>query len=436
MPRVAVAYSGGRDSTALLHATLKAAAGEGVQVLALHVHHGLSAHADAWLAHCELQCARWAKRGLPVVFVAERLGSKPAKGDSVEAWARQSRYRALRQMAVAHGASLVLLAHHRRDQAETFVLQALRSAGVAGLSGMPREVERDGLTWVRPWLDVPREQIEAYVRRHRLRHVDDDSNDDRRFARNRLRHAVWPALQQAFAQAESALADAAGWAQQATQCLAELAAMDLANIAADEGLRVRDWLALSEARRGNALRAWLRAATGKAPSAALAMRLMDELEGAGAATWPLGDGELRRYRGVLCYRAAAPAPADVPPRETGLSLRRVGRHALPGWGGELHVARVKEGGVPLAWLAHVELKPREGGERFQAGIGRPPRSLKKQFQAAAVPAWEREGPLVYSGGQLVFVPGLGVDARVIALPGQPQVTLRWLPSGSPPETAG
>src|SRR5205814_322114 len=143
------------------------------------------------------------------------------------------RYRALRQMAISHGASLVLLAHHRRDQAETFVLQALRSAGVAGLSGMPREIERDGLTWARPWLDVAREQIEAYVRRNRLTHVDDDSNEDTRFARNRLRHAVWPALQQAFAQAESALADAAGWAQQATLCLAELAAMDLANVAAD-----------------------------------------------------------------------------------------------------------------------------------------------------------------------------------------------------------
>jgi tRNA(Ile)-lysidine synthase len=82
----------------------------------------------------------------------------------------------------------------------------------------------------------------------------------------------------------------------------------------------------------------------------------------------------------------------------------------------------------LAWLGQLELKPRSGGERFQAGIGRPPRSLKKQYQAAAVPAWEREGPLVYSGGQLVFVPGLGIDARVIALPGQEQVALRWLPA--------
>jgi tRNA(Ile)-lysidine synthase len=111
-----------------------------------------------------------------------------------------------------------------------------------------------------------------------------------------------------------------------------------------------------------------------------------------------------------------------------LHIRRAGIHRLPGWGGSLHVVRVKEGGVPLAWLAQVELRQRSGGEQFQAGLGRPPRSLKKQFQASALPAWERAGPLVFSGGQLVFVPGLGLDARVVGLPGQAQVTLAWEPS--------
>jgi len=81
--------------------------------------------------------------------------------------------------------------------------------------------------------------------------------------------------------------------------------------------------------------------------------------------------------------------------------------------------------VPLAWLAHLELRPRTGGEQFQAAIGRPPRSLKKQYQSADVPQWQRDGPLVYSGGQLLFVPGLGLDARVLALPGQAQLNLHW-----------
>jgi tRNA(Ile)-lysidine synthase len=425
-PRVAVAYSGGRDSTALLHATLLAAQAQGGEVLALHVHHGLSPQADAWLEGCAAQCRRWARRGLPVQWAFERLATKPAPGDSVEAWARQARYRALRTMALAHGVSLILLAQHRRDQAETFVLQALRSAGVAGLAGMPRIVERDGVTWARPWLDRPREEIEAYVRRHRLTHVDDDSNADERFARNRLRHRVWPALTEAFPQAEAAFADAARRAHEASVCAADLAAMDLGSLGADDRLDAKAWRLLSPARRANVLRAWLRLRLGSPPAASLVERLVRELDAARSARWPIDGGELRLYRGVLRYEAIAPAPSAAA-REAHLSVRKVGTFALPGWGGQLAVSRVKQGGVPLAWLARLELRPREGGERFQAGIGRPPRSLKKQFQAAAVPAWAREGPLVYSGGQLVFVPGLGLDARVLALPGQPQVTLRWLP---------
>jgi tRNA(Ile)-lysidine synthase len=427
-PRVAVACSGGRDSMALLHATLKAAAEQGVEVLALHVHHGLSANADAWQALVERQCGRWARRGLPVRFVARRLDEAPAKGDSVEAWARQARYGALREMAVEQGAELVLLAHHRRDQAETFLLQALRSAGVAGLSGMPAEAVRDGITWLRPWLHVPRERIEAYVKRHRLPHVEDESNTDTRFARNRLRHEVWPALSHAFAQAESALADAATWAQQATSCLNDLAAMDLRGLADEHGLDVRAWQALSPARRSNALRVWLRERTGGAAPASLVERLLEELAGTRSGSWPLERGTLRAYRGRLRFEAAPPPPAPAAEPEATLCIRGAGVHPLPGWGGRLVVEPVGEGGVPLAWLGQLELKPRSGGERFQAGIGRPPRSLKKQYQAAAVPAWEREGPLVYSGGQLVFVPGLGIDARVIALPGQEQVALRWLPA--------
>lgn len=426
-PPVAVAYSGGRDSTALLHATLGVAHELGIAVVALHINHRLSAHATAWERHCRDQCTRWAHEGLPLTFTAARLRSQPRPGDSIEAWARRERYAALKRLAQSHGADVVLLAHHRRDQAETLILQALRSAGVAGLSGMPRSTVREGLRWARPWLDTPRTAIEAYTQAHGLSFIDDDSNTDERYARNRLRHRVWPALAQAFPDAELALATAATWAQQASACLDEVAADDLSKVAGDAGLVLAGLQALSAARRVNALRAWLRRQTGAAPPATLITRLNDELFGAGAATWPLAGGLLRRYRGQLTWQvsAAVAAPTVVP--ESTLSIRRAGGYRLPGWGGTLRVTRVKEGGVPLAWLAQVALRERAGGERFQAGIGRPARSLKKQFQAAELPAWQRLGPLVYSGGQLVFVPGLGLDARVIGLPGQAQVMLRWVP---------
>lgn len=428
-PCVAVAYSGGRDSTALLHATLVTARDLGVAVVALHVNHRLSTHADSWQRHCRDQCARWAAEGYPLSFAVARLRSQPQPGDSIEAWARRERYAALRRLARRHRAELVLLAHHRRDQAETLILQALRSAGVAGLSGMPQSALRDGLRWARPWLDKPRAAIEAYVQSQGLVYIDDDSNSDERYARNRLRLRVWPALEQAFPDVEPALAAAATWAQQATACLDEVAVDDLARIAGDEGLTLAGLQALSVARRVNALRAWLRCQTGAAPPASLITRLNDELFGDGAASWPLAGGLLRRYRGHLTWRVSALAAEVAVRPEAILSIRRAGSYRLPGWGGCLRAVRVGEGGVPLAWLAQVELRERSGGERFQAGIGRPARSLKKQFQAVEVPAWQRAGPLVYSGGQLVFVPGLGIDARVIGLPGQPQVTLQWESAG-------
>jgi tRNA(Ile)-lysidine synthase len=431
-PCVAVAYSGGRDSTALLHATLTACKRMHLAVVALHVHHGLSAHADEWLAHCQRQCKAWARRGLPVKFAAFRLSTRPARGQSVEAWARRERYRALGRMAREQGASVVLLAHHRRDQAETFVLQALRGAGVNGLAGMPVSVVRDGLTWLRPWLNKSPETVAAYLRRHRLEHIEDESNNDMRFARNRLRLQVWPGLIGAFDQAEAALADSANWARDAAQCLDEVAVLDLGRICGPAGLDVRSWRGLSRPRRNNALRAWLKLQTGAAAPASLLIRLQTELAPDRSARWPVRGGELRSYRGTLRFTAGKGETAPSLPRETVLHVRRAGMRVLPGWGGRLQVKRVTQGGVPLAWLAQLELRPRMGGERFQSGIDRPPRSLKKQYQAAAIPSWEREGPLLYSGGQLVYVPGLGIDARVVAIPGQVQVNLRWVSSSTPP----
>lgn len=427
-PVVAVAYSGGRDSSALLHATVHAAAGQGVEVVALHVHHGLSARADDWLEHCARQCRRWAARGLPLRFDHRRLAGAPARGESVEAWARRSRYAALTQMANAHAAPIVLLAHHRLDQAETFLLQALRGAGVAGLAAMPAEIERNGVSWVRPWLEVDPERIAAYAHRHRLRHVDDDSNANPRFDRNRLRHQVWPALSAAFPQVGPSLAAAAVWAAEARACADDLAAIDLAAVADARGLQISAWLSLTPARRSNALRAWLRSQWEGGAPAALVLRLLDELPGRGPARWADGAIELRRYRGRLTgHRREVVDPAPVAERPDVFVLTRAGTYRWPGWRGRLRVRVVNEGGVPMSALAALRLVERQGGERFQAAPNRPPRSLKKQFQAAAVPAWQREGPLLFTGSQLLYVPGLGTDARALAAAGTRQISLEWLP---------
>ena len=415
-PVVAVAYSGGRDSTALLHV----AAAADVEVVALHVHHGLSVHADGWAAHCEAQCAAWGVR-----FQSSRLTGQPAPGQSIEAWAREGRHAALQQMAVAAGADLLLLAHHRRDQAETFLLQALRGAGVAGLAAMPAAQWRGGVCWARPWLGQPREAIEAYIAQHGLAHIDDDSNTNSRFARNRLRLEVWPALAQAFPQAETSLAQSATWAQQALDLQREVAAADLQLVSDANGLDVTAVQALSTARASNVLRAWLHAQSGRPAPASLVERLQREWATDGC--WPCATGQLRRYRGRLVWLAVTASALTTPSQS--VNLASVGLHAQADWGGNWCVESVASGGVSTARLQSLTLRARTGGEQFQRTARSTVRSLKKAYQSAAIPAWQRDGPLLFCrDDQLLFAPSLGLDARMLAGPDEPQFSLRWLPS--------
>lgn len=434
--RVAVAVSGGRDSTALLHATLRAAEPLGVQVWALHVHHGLMAEADAWLLQVQQQSQRWGAG-----FDATRLQAQPAPGDSIEAWARRERYRALAQMAQRHQCPLVLLAHHRRDQAETFLLQALRGSGPPGLAAMPASAHRQALQWARPWLNHPREAIEAYVKRYRLRFVEDPSNTDPRHARNRLRGHVWPALTAAFPDAESTLVDAARHAADAAALADEVAAADLPGITDGGSLVLAAWAALPPARRRNALRAWLQAALAGPVPVSLLQRLFEELPGRRSGRWPAPHGELRLYRGRLaCHRlsstgppaarapAAGAAPGAAPGAAVELDLSHAGRHRLPAWEGAFEVLATDHGGVAPELLQRALAAPRTGGERFHLARRGLARSLKKQYQAAGVPAWARQGPLLWlPDGRLLFAPGLGINATLQAPEGQPQLALRWLP---------
>ncbi len=449
MPCVAVAYSGGLDSTALLHAVASAARdanadteGEGLHVVALHVHHGLSLHADSWLEHAQATCDAWASQGLPVRLLWRRVQVHQAPGLSVEAEARVARHAALKAMAAEARAGMLLLAHHRRDQAETLLLQALRGGSVAALAAMPREDLRDGLLWVRPWLDHPREALEAYIAQHGLSHIEDDSNSDPRFARNRLRLQVWPALQAAFPHAEAALAASAHRLADALVPLKRWQARALAKLRVPADANAMDaqrWSTWPPAARRQSLRTWFAEVSGQSLSASWTVRLAHELprmladrastvrSGHSAGVWPeLG---LRLYRGTLRWAQVA-SQADVASREMAheplmLHISAPGDWPLPAWGGMLRVSPCTEGGVAPELLQSLRVAHRAGGELFQAGPGRPRRSLKKQFQMLSVPSWARDAPLFWADDVLLFVPGLGVDARALAPSGAPQWALSW-----------
>ena len=436
---LAVAYSGGRDSTALLHATLMAASTQpGQRVVALHVHHGLSQQADRWLAHAQNQCENWARQGLQVTLLWRKLSLSQAPGDSVEALARDARYKALAEMAREAGAGTVLLAHHRRDQAETFLLQALRGAGISGLSAMPVSAERHGIVWTRPWLSRPRQVIDDYVKQHGLSHVEDDSNADPRFARNRMRLTVWPALVAAFEQAEVSLVQSASRSADARACLDDWLAQSLVQVLVPgrvDAVTAEALLSRPLPQQRELLRHWFGVRTGRHLPASSVARLTQELpslvDTGRSILWRAGAFDVCLYRGVLICRPAVlsrhmPDDEDLP-AAVSLVITGPGRHVLPGWHGALEVTLAESGGVALSRLSKVEVRGRAGGEAFQLGPNRPSRALRKQFQAQAVPEWERSGPIVHAEGQLIFVRGLGLDARVLAQAGEPQVALKWVP---------
>ena len=386
------------------------------------------AEADAWVDHLRRQCTRWRRRGLPITLHVHRLQTRPPAGASVEAWARRERYVALATLAREAQCDAVLLAHHRRDQAETFLLQALRGGAPRGLAGMGEVRSSHDVHWLRPWLAQPRSAIEAYVKSHRLSFVDDASNVDRRYARSRLRGTVWPALLSAFPDAEVALAAAAARAHETAQCLEALADIDLIHAFDDAGrLDVQRLMTLSRARQRNALRHALQRLTARATPQTLIDRLGMELSTVRFGRWPAPGGELRLHDGRLDFLGEGAAPLSPALPTPPLDLRAPGRYRLGGVG-TLVVSPSRAEGVEPGTLASVQWRARRGGERFQFGPASTPRSLKKQYQARRVPAWARDAALLYAGERLVFAPGLGIDARVRAEPGRAQLALAWEPA--------
>ncbi len=255
---LAVAFSGGADSTALLLAAHCLWPG---QVSAVHVHHGLQAAGDDFARHCQRVCA-----GLGVPLQVLHVQAQHAPGESPEDAARRARYSALAQAARDTGASAVLLGQHADDQAETLLIALSRGAGLPGLSAMPEKFERHGTVFYRPLLEIPSELLRQELLAAGQPFVDDPTNTDPRYTRNRLRAQVLPALAQAMPQFRQTFARSARHAAQAQELLTELAAQDLLQVGCPPVIAALQ--GLSPARQSNVLRHWLVTAHGARPSTA------------------------------------------------------------------------------------------------------------------------------------------------------------------------
>jgi tRNA(Ile)-lysidine synthase len=265
----AVALSGGADSTALLVACARRWP---VQVRAVHIHHGLQLAADDFERHCQALCLQ-----LDVPLSVRRVQAGHAPGQSPEDAARKARYKALAEAVQTEWPEVkdIALAQHADDQIETLLIALSRGAGLPGLASMPAQKQRLGLNWHRPWLKVPGLALREWLQAQGQGWIEDPTNTDENFTRNRIRANVLPALAAALPAFRDTFARSAGHAAQAQEVLNEVAEQDLAQIGVPPCIQVLQQL--SRARQALVLRHWLQSQHATTPSTAQLTELLDQV---------------------------------------------------------------------------------------------------------------------------------------------------------------
>lgn len=471
-----LAFSGGLDSTVLLDALTALRDGDDAldgadapALRAVHVHHGLSHHADRWAAHCAHECRR---RDVAFSTAHVMLDGTP---EGLEAAARSARYQAL--AATLGDDEVLLTAQHQDDQAETLLLALKRGSGPAGLAAMAADAPFRGRRLVRPLLECGRAELEAYARARGLRWIEDDSNSDLRFDRNFLRLRILPPLRQRWPQFAAAAARSAQLCAEQERLLDELLAETLEALTLPDGsLRLTALTAMSDIRRAAVLRRWLASRGVKMPSRQQLARLWQEVALSrrdAVAQMQLDDRQVRRFRDRLYVLPQLPALSDAvaivpwPPQSERLKLpaglgilhrRPVGFNGVaqsianappmpdnvPGRRLDVDAAIdaagggvVNTDGAASAALPEVVVRAPRPDERVSVRFGpvrgllyitgrRRGRTLKKIWQELAIPPWRRGStPLLFYNEQLIAALGVFVTWEGAARESEAQWHLFW-----------
>ena len=400
--RIAVALSGGLDSVVLLDTVCKAEANnksrDKNQIYAFHIHHGLQKQADDWLIFCEKLAKKYK---IHFDFRLLHLGSPQEQGN-IESRARAGRYEALTDLCEEYGIEDLLLAHHQNDQAETVLLQLLRGSGVAGLSGMPQSRQRSSiqnLTLWRPLLNQSRQELEAYAKEHKLKWIEDPSNQDRKYRRNAIRKDIIPKLEKIQPEALANMARSAELLGEAQTLLNRLAQQDGKNILIQDQLKVSPLLTLANddlPAANNVLRYWLQTQNLAMPSQERLQawwRDLAKVKTDAKLEW------LHDERTIFLWRGALQ-----------VAITEEGRWVL-----KFLPVNSKQLGLPVDWVKtaqennQITLRERIGSEKIQIKPKTPRKTLKNLYQEADVPPWERRAPLLYIGDELIAVAGIGLS---------------------------
>lgn len=391
--RVLVGFSGGMDSSVLLHSL--AQLNLNIPVIAIHIHHGLSDHANAWQRLCEQQCQK-----LGVQFLSQRVSVHTETG-SIEQSARLARYEVFKQFIMAGDA--LLLGHHQDDQVETFMMRLMRGSGMTGLTAMETERAVGKGILLRPLLAVTRSQIEAYAQHHQLPYVEDESNDDLKFDRNWWRHELLPILNTRYPQANQSVMKTISILQTEHVLLNDLIDPIYREVVDGQGRLDSNKLARQRwSIQCQLIRKWLEQHNRYPLLADKQIKiLLAEVMDARTDAEPVfhwQDNEVRRHNGKLYVMPKLP---EVEPAAF-----------LQNFNGDMH-PQLPAG--QLKWQPGLGLKPSEYQLTLYQGslkarpINRPNKALKKWFQEFDIPPWQRAfWPVLLKNGEVVAVPGLFV----------------------------
>lgn len=415
-----VGLSGGLDSVVLLHALtqLRDQAQPAMQLRAIHVNHQLQDAAANWERHCVRLC-----ESLGVECITCRVEIPQATG--IENAAREARYGEF-ERALAPGEEL-LLAHHRDDQMETLLLRLLRGAGSRGLSGIPASRRLGDNRLLRPLLEIDRAELQQYGEAHELDWIEDASNADTGFDRNYCRHELLPLIEARWPGYRESWSKSLALAAESESLLQDLAAIDLAQIAtATPAVLQREKLvALAEPRRRNVLRYWLQGLHAEELSWNGLQQLSREVLSGGESSFLSGRFQVHCFRDGV-YALASEAVQARPDTAPSLQLPLAEELQLQN-NGSLRVTEAEGEGLSREPGAALSIRYRQGGEACRLN-GRPNKTLKKILQELELPPWLRGRiPLLYSGEELVYIPGAGVSEAFAAKPGEAGYLVDWQP---------
>jgi tRNA(Ile)-lysidine synthase len=415
-----VAYSGGLDSHVLLHALTRLQSRIGIEIRALYVNHGLNDKADIWGTHCEKTC-----KNLNIIFTQLKITESCPKGESREAWARKLRYDLLKKKVGTEGT--LLTAHHQDDQAETLLIQLIRGSGAQGLAAMPLIKNRTGMLHARPLLEVSRQQLLTYAKKHDLQWIEDDSNNDLSYDRNFFRKEILPMLRLRWSNVSRTLARVSAHQAEVISILDDIGEIDLLKCIGDTSVKLntRQIMALSSARQSNVIRYWIRQANFSVPGSKKIRQILDILlpargDTSPMVTWP--GCEIRRYKEFI-YVCKPILNND--------------NSSIVNWqmdspcllGDALLSARLGQGeGIKtdICPDGRVQVRYRQGGEKIQLKNKKHRQALKKLFQEKGVPPWMRGRiPLLYVGDILLAVAGLWIDVAACSKDSEISWQIEW-----------